>query len=43
MHAIDVAALLLRVTVGVTMPAHGWNHIFGGGPKSPADDHVGMR
>jgi putative oxidoreductase len=31
MHPIDVAALLLRVIVGVTMLAHGWNHWFGGG------------
>jgi putative oxidoreductase len=27
----DLAALLLRGTVGVTMIAHGWNHAFGGG------------
>lgn len=31
MHAVDVAALLLRLTLGVTMLAHGWNHLFGGG------------
>ena len=27
----DLAALLLRATLGVTMVAHGWNHAFGGG------------
>jgi putative oxidoreductase len=27
----DIAALLLRLTVGGTMIAHGWNHAFGGG------------
>lgn len=27
----DIAALLLRATVGATMLAHGWNHAFGGG------------
>ncbi|MGI8330433.1 DoxX family protein [Actinomadura scrupuli] len=27
----DLAALLLRATLGVTMLAHGWNHAFGGG------------
>lgn len=31
MHAVDVAALLLRATLGMTMLAHGWNHAFGGG------------
>jgi len=31
MHPVDVAALLLRVVVGATMLAHGWNHAFGGG------------
>lgn len=31
MHSVDVAALLLRLTLGVTMVAHGWNHAFGGG------------
>lgn len=31
MHPVDVAALLLRAVVGVTMLAHGWNHAFGGG------------
>jgi putative oxidoreductase len=31
MHPVDVTALLLRATLGVTMAAHGWNHAFGGG------------
>ena len=31
MHAIDFAALLLRIALGTTMLAHGWNHVFGGG------------
>ena len=31
MAAIDVAALLIRVIVGVTMVAHGCNHLWGGG------------
>lgn len=31
MHALDLTALLLRVIVGITMLAHGWNHAFGGG------------
>jgi putative oxidoreductase len=30
-HALDITALLLRVIVGITMLAHGWNHAFGGG------------
>ncbi|MFR9801900.1 DoxX family protein [Pseudonocardia sp. RS010] len=29
--SVDVAALLLRLVVGGTMLAHGWNHVFGGG------------
>jgi putative oxidoreductase len=31
MHSVDIAALLLRVILGITMLAHGWNHAFGGG------------
>ena len=31
MTELDRAALLLRVTLGVVMLAHGWNHIFGPG------------
>ena len=31
MHGVDIAALLLRIVIGVTMVAHGWNHAFGGG------------
>lgn len=29
--ATDVASLLLRVVLGVTLIAHGWNHWLGGG------------
>jgi putative oxidoreductase len=28
---VDLAAAILRVSVGGTMIAHGWNHAFGGG------------
>jgi putative oxidoreductase len=28
---VDVAALLLRLILGVVMFAHGWNHVFRGG------------
>jgi putative oxidoreductase len=31
MIEIDLAALLIRLVVGGTMIAHGWNHAFGGG------------
>ncbi len=31
MENVDIASLLLRVCVGGTMFAHGWNHAFGGG------------
>lgn len=31
MDELDLAALLLRVTLGVVMLAHGWNHLFGSG------------
>jgi hypothetical protein len=31
MSGIDAAILLLRLAVGGTMMAHGWNHWFGGG------------
>jgi putative oxidoreductase len=30
-HGIDIGALLLRVALGITMLAHGYNHAFGGG------------
>ena len=29
--AVTIAALLLRLTLGVTMLAHGYNHVWGGG------------
>ena len=31
MTVVDTAVLLLRVTVGLTMVAHGYNHLWGGG------------
>ena len=31
MVSVDIAALVLRLAVGGTMIAHGWNHAFGGG------------
>ncbi|UGQ12472.1 DoxX family protein [Yinghuangia sp. ASG 101] len=31
MHAFDTTLLIVRLTVGLTMVAHGWNHAFGGG------------
>ncbi|MBX6390026.1 MAG: DoxX family protein [Frankia sp.] len=31
MEAVDTAALVLRVVVGLTLVAHGYNHIFGPG------------
>jgi putative oxidoreductase len=31
MTGIDIASAVLRVAIGVTMIAHGWNHAFGGG------------
>jgi putative oxidoreductase len=30
-EAVDIAAMLLRLVLGGTMIAHGWNHAFGGG------------
>jgi putative oxidoreductase len=31
MHAFDVTLLMIRLIVGLTMVAHGWNHALGGG------------
>ena len=31
MDGLDIGALLLRLVVGGTLIAHGWNHMFGGG------------
>jgi len=31
MNSVNIAALVLRLAVGGTMIAHGWNHAFGGG------------
>jgi putative oxidoreductase len=30
-NSLNIAALILRVALGITMLAHGWNHAFGGG------------
>jgi hypothetical protein len=29
--SVDIASVILRVAIGVTMIAHGYNHAFGGG------------
>jgi putative oxidoreductase len=42
----DLGLLILRVTVGVVMLAHGWNHFFGGGRLPGAGrwfESLGMR
>ncbi|WP_329409090.1 DoxX family protein [Nocardia vinacea] len=31
MNSVDGAALVIRLVVGLTMAAHGYNHLFGGG------------
>ncbi len=31
MDSVNIAAFVLRIAVGGTMIAHGWNHAFGGG------------
>jgi putative oxidoreductase len=31
MPEVDLTSVILRVAVGVTMLAHGWNHVYGGG------------
>jgi putative oxidoreductase len=31
LHGVDYASLFLRVALGITMIAHGYNHAFGGG------------
>lgn len=46
MSGVDVAALILRVVLGVTMVAHGYNHMFGpGGLAGTARwfDSIGLR
>src|SRR4051795_4725731 len=30
-HGVEIGSLLLRVALGITMLAHGYNHAFGGG------------
>jgi putative oxidoreductase len=43
---IDIASVVLRVAIGITMLAHGWNHAFGGG-RLPGTarwfESIGMR
>jgi len=34
MHATDISLLIIRLIVGLTLVAHGWNHAFGGGKIS---------
>jgi putative oxidoreductase len=31
MPEVDLPSVILRVAVGITMLAHGWNHVYGGG------------
>lgn len=31
MPEVDLTSAILRVAVGITMLAHGWNHVYGGG------------
>jgi putative oxidoreductase len=31
MDSLNIAVLILRIALGITMIAHGWNHAFGGG------------
>jgi len=31
MNSLNIAPLILRLALGITMLAHGWNHAFGGG------------
>ena len=31
MNSVDVAALVIRLVIGLTMAAHGYNHLLGGG------------
>ena len=46
MNELDTASLILRVVLGVTLIAHGWNHGFGpGGLKGTAGwfESIGLR
>jgi putative oxidoreductase len=46
MHAVDIGALILRLALGGTMIAHGWNHLFGGGGLAGTArwfESIGMR
>ena len=46
MVSVNIAALVLRLAVGGTMMAHGWNHAFGGGKlpgTAPAPPYFRIR
>ncbi|KRC64467.1 DoxX family protein [Aeromicrobium sp. Root236] len=46
MNELDTASLILRLAIGVTLMAHGWNHGFGpGGLKGTAGwfESIGLR
>jgi putative oxidoreductase len=46
MVSVNIAALVLRLVVGGTMMAHGWNHAFGGGKlpgTAPAPPYFRIR
>jgi putative oxidoreductase len=45
-HGLDIGTLLLRVALGVTMLAHGYNHAWGGGKLAGTArwfDSIGIR
>jgi putative oxidoreductase len=46
MNGVDLAGLLLRLILGGTIAAHGWNHAFGGGGLAGTAgwfDSIGIR
>jgi putative oxidoreductase len=46
MNTLDTATLVIRVVVGLTMAAHGYNHLFGGGGLAGTTrwfDSMGLR
>jgi putative oxidoreductase len=46
MHGVDIGSLIIRLSLGFTLFAHGWNHMFRGG-KIPGTgrwfESLGMR
>ncbi|HEU5033866.1 MAG TPA: DoxX family protein [Mycobacteriales bacterium] len=45
-HGLDIGTLLLRMALGITMLAHGYNHAFGGGKLAGTArwfDSIGIR